>query len=86
MRSLLSSCFAVEARDASDADLYFVPAMVAWHMHRGRPAVGFAGGHSFLDSALAYIRREFPFWGVNAGADHVWLVAHDIGSCLGPTT
>jgi hypothetical protein len=36
-------------------------------------------------AALDWVRTTYPFYNASAGADHIWLFAHDEGACWAPT-
>jgi len=58
--------------EAEEADYFFVP---TWEW------VGAWGSKEIFYRAHRYIYTTFPFWNRSAGADHVWLVSRDAGTC-----
>ena len=37
-----------------------------------------------MKRALAYIRKNYPFWNASGGADHIFMMLHDEGPCFAP--
>eukprot|EP00639_Heterosigma_akashiwo_P000527 CAMPEP_0194579968 /NCGR_PEP_ID=MMETSP0292-20121207/13884_1 /TAXON_ID=39354 /ORGANISM="Heterosigma akashiwo, Strain CCMP2393" /LENGTH=516 /DNA_ID=CAMNT_0039433149 /DNA_START=107 /DNA_END=1657 /DNA_ORIENTATION=+ len=76
--------------DPEAADLFVVPAQPTAALHGG----GSGGGGTPADfaRALEYLRSVHiaistdggPYFNMSQGEDHVWIISHDIGSCLAP--
>ena len=71
-------------QDPSKADYFWVPLKVAWHMHRGRPHVGFGGGFEYVRNVIKYVSRKYSYFNESSGRNHIVPMVHDIGSCLAP--
>ncbi|XP_050112223.1 probable glucuronoxylan glucuronosyltransferase IRX7 [Malus sylvestris] len=68
--------------DPYEADFFFVPVYVSCNFStvNGFPAIGHA--RNLIASAIDLVRAEYPFWERTHGADHVFVAAHDFGSCF----
>ena len=42
-------------------------------------------GANMLLEAKQWLQRAWPHWNRTGGADHIWLVSHDEGSCWVPS-
>eukprot|EP00743_Colponemidia_sp_Colp-15_P009316 GILK01010183.1.p1 GENE.GILK01010183.1~~GILK01010183.1.p1 ORF type:complete len:582 (+),score=81.52 GILK01010183.1:153-1748(+) len=69
--------------DPSEADLFFVP---VYSLCKPLPKPLFGPdtffGRRLLLQAIDFIRTQYPFWSRRAGADHVFVTAHDYSSCF----
>ncbi|XP_037411331.1 probable glucuronosyltransferase Os03g0107900 isoform X1 [Triticum dicoccoides] len=67
-----------------EADLFLVPVYVCCNFSTptGLPSLAHARG--LLADAVGLVRAQMPFWNRSAGADHVFVAAHDFGACFHP--
>ena len=90
---LMSSHWRVQ--DPALADLFYVPVYVACAVKSGlrvqlqqegasKPgfAPDFRALRSLMHAALAHIRREYPFWDMSGGRDHVWTFTQGAGAAV----
>lgn len=70
-----TSCFIHPVRDSADslADFFY-------GAHHNRVM----GASNMLLEAYHWLRAHHPYWDRKGGADHIWLVTHDEGSCWVP--
>uniref|UniRef100_A0A1D1ZCB8 Putative glycosyltransferase At3g07620 n=1 Tax=Anthurium amnicola TaxID=1678845 RepID=A0A1D1ZCB8_9ARAE len=64
-------------KDASEADLFFLPFSIARLRHDHRVDVGGIAG--FVQMYIFNISRKYPYWNRTGGADHFYVACHSAG-------
>ncbi|XP_047330551.1 probable glycosyltransferase At5g03795 isoform X2 [Impatiens glandulifera] len=64
-------------KDASKADLFFMPFSIARLRHDSR--VGVEGIQDFVKEYIFNISHLYPYWNRTGGADHFYVACHSIG-------
>uniref|UniRef100_A0A1D1Z6W8 Putative glycosyltransferase At5g03795 n=1 Tax=Anthurium amnicola TaxID=1678845 RepID=A0A1D1Z6W8_9ARAE len=64
-------------KDASEADLFFLPFSIARLRHDHRVSVG--GIPGFVQMYIFNISRKYPYWNRTGGADHFYVACHSAG-------